>query len=82
MQTLADFYTKRNVEFLRQWIQLRKEGVKTREIANIISERNEVSRGCVHAVYYDKSYPYAAQAWAIIEKEEREGKREAEPAAG
>lgn len=72
MQTLSDFYTQRNVRFIKKWHQLQKEGMKTREVATLIAEKNNVSFGCVMAVYYDRKYPYSAAAWEIIHKEQAE----------
>lgn len=73
MQSVADFYTKRNVELLKQWQELINNGIKTRAAAKTISENNEgISEGLIIAIVYSKEYPYAAEAWAIIHKEQAE----------
>ncbi|MAB38924.1 MAG: hypothetical protein CL528_00490 [Aequorivita sp.] len=71
MQTVADFYTKRNAELLRQWLKLTRGGMNIREAAKTVAENNEgITEGLINGIVYNKKYPYAAEAWAIIHKEE------------
>jgi hypothetical protein len=73
MQTVADFYTKRNAELLRQWLSLTNGGMNIREAAKVVAQNNEgITEGLINALAYNKKYPYAAEAWAIIHKEEAE----------
>lgn len=73
MQTVADFYTKRNAELLRQWLKLTRGGMNIREAAKTVAENNKgITEGLINGIVYNKKYPYGSQAWAIIHKEEEE----------
>lgn len=77
MQTLAEFYTERNVLFLKQWLELTKSGVRTREASKIVAENNAVSSALITALVYNKNYSYAAEAWDVIHREEAESEKKA-----
>ena len=78
MQTLAEFYIKRNVFLIKQWLKLTGGGMKVREAAKVIAEQNEgVTPALMQGIVYTKDYPYAAQAWEVIHKEEAEREKKA-----
>lgn len=49
-----------------------KKATNVREAASIVGDEFDVSSNTVDKVIYDKKYAHAAEAWAIIHKEEEE----------
>lgn len=77
MQSLAEFYIKRNTELLRQWHKLVNSGLKKGVATRQVAKNNEgVTEGLVKALIYQPEYPYAEEAREIIRKEEAEKVKE------
>lgn len=72
MDEIKQSYINRNAKIIRQFLNLLSEGKVTREATEIVAREQGLSKGIVHAVFFNREYSNAAQAWAIIHKEEEE----------
>lgn len=71
--TLQEYYVNRNARIIRRFLKLTdKKAINVRNAASIIGLEFEVSSKLVDQVIYNKKYPHAAEAWAIIRKEQAE----------
>lgn len=69
----ANFYIQRNAEIIRAFNAKVAKGETVREAIRQISEELEdVSYSLCDAVIFTKGYSFAAEAWAIVEREEAE----------
>lgn len=75
MITRDKFFIKRNVQIIREFKSLREKGFKVRDIYKDMKERYGLGKSLIQAVIYQReTYPYAGQAWKIIDNEEKEAK--------
>ena len=72
MDEITQSYINRNVKIIRRFLELLKEGKVTRQATEIVAKETNISEHTVHKIFFDKEYSHAAQAWAIIHKEEAE----------
>lgn len=69
METLADYYIARNVKIIRSF-NVHRKNMTVRDAFIVVGEEYSVSKHTVERIIYSPTYAYAAEAHAIVNKEE------------
>ena len=75
-ETLTEFYAKLNAGIIKKYLEFKDYNTHQDAIELTANEFEKLSPGKVDALIYNKKYPYAKEAWAIVnaEKNKKKGK--------